>query len=846
MIKGVTKDIKYYVVIGVTILLYSFFYINRTVTDVEGWDSFCIELMRNGKMIYRDFYYYVPPVYLLRYGIVWILFDGSLMAIRVFGILDRIILYCLIFYVLGKFSDKKTAFVVTILGYFFYNSLAFNNYGDYTQYSQIFLMLTAIAFAFAYNVNNINTRKCYMYLCIGGFFSLQCVMCKQSIGLIAVIAFLLYILLYSFVYKAGYKVIYYVTSFLAGVFIGAIPYIVWFGMTGAWNEFISQVFFAGVASKGISVQATSSENSQIIRTFRTLFCTKSITYICGMLATITFSRCYNKYKSKLCRVGMYICGVLLGIYALHNLNTFSFLKKIGILIKNVCVCSEYCLAIVLLLTSVITIWIRKRKLEEHNYYIFAISLIAILASGILYSLKFGQVQAIYSSINLNDYNTNFYEICFWICNVWLLYQLYKKIRNEEVECTAYSWAYIVAADINAFVSLYGGGDGKYATNGSLFTVPFAIYIVIKFLQKNEVLRSNVNFVIYKVIVPTVIGLMAIITMAMRIVVPYSWWGWVEEPITESSNYEINYERYNGILCSKRDKVVIEEVTKLVEKNSDKDDFVLTFPYSKMYNILADRMYTPTFVPVYYFDVCSDEYAVADLEIIKKEMPEIIVWKDLGEECWKQNEISFRGGNESGQRKIKEWFESVKDTEYTLAGKVYNQSVYVLKGKEIKYTFFANEENLQSKLNEVNPPIFGIYKKYKELLGKNGKKISIYEIFVYQILLLGTYMVVVYKAKKMPDIMMMLIIILGCYLEMRYVYWFVLVIPGMLYLLNKKEKFDYAKIIILFICMTAMMTYWNSEIWSYTKYIVSGGIVALGGLIFCQIIWEYIKQLRAAE
>ncbi len=34
MIKGVTKDIKYYVVIGVTILLYSFFYINRTVTDV--------------------------------------------------------------------------------------------------------------------------------------------------------------------------------------------------------------------------------------------------------------------------------------------------------------------------------------------------------------------------------------------------------------------------------------------------------------------------------------------------------------------------------------------------------------------------------------------------------------------------------------------------------------------------------------------------------------------------------------------------------------------------------------------------------------------------------------------
>ena len=61
-------------------------------------------------------------------------------------------------------------------------------------------------------------------------------------------------------------------------------------------------------------------------------------------------------------------------------------------------------------------------------------------------------------------------------------------------------------------------------------------------------------------------------------VPYSWYGWVSEPISDETSYTIDFERYTGLLVSKKTKVTLEEVTKLITLNSSgDDDFIFTFP-----------------------------------------------------------------------------------------------------------------------------------------------------------------------------------------------------------------------------------------------------------------------------
>ena len=167
-------------------------------------------------------------------------------------------------------------------------------------------------------------------------------------------------------------------------------------------------------------------------------------------------------------------------------------------------------------------------------------------------------------------------------------------------------------------------------------------------------------------------------LAQRLVHPYDWWGWTDEPISNETNYEVNVPGLEGFKVSKQSKEVYETVTKLIEENSDENDFVWGFPHIKIFNLLTDRMAQPTFVPVYFFDVCPDNYAIDDLKILKENKPDIVIWCDIGEDGWTTHERVFREGNRSGQRDIREWFEGIRETDYIEIGNIYNLTIYKLK------------------------------------------------------------------------------------------------------------------------------------------------------------------------
>ena len=70
---------------------------------------------------------------------------------------------------------------------------------------------------------------------------------------------------------------------------------------------------------------------------------------------------------------------------------------------------------------------------------------------------------------------------------------------------------------------------------------------------------------------------------------------------------------------------------------------------------------------------------------------------------KKHGRSLRNNIEMGEswnkEKSREWFDSVKNTEYTLVGQVYNESVYVKNdGRKINYTSFVSGENMSYRIS----------------------------------------------------------------------------------------------------------------------------------------------------
>ncbi len=841
--KEIRKNTCYYILIVTVIFCYSFFYFNRTITDIEGWDSFYITLLKQGKMIYKDFYYYLPPLYILRYGLLWEMFNGKVLILRFFGILGISILFVLIFAIFNRFMNVKKSFIATILGYFVYNSLTFNNYGGYTQLSQTFLALVVLCLSNAFSAPASYSKRKYYWICAAGFCIAQVFMSKQSIGAVAIGAFLIAIILYCMIFEIGKEWWKYILGFFAGMIAGFVPYIVWLVITGAWDSFISGVIIGGAAAKGVSLGAAEGGTSQIHRVFLTLFSLRSLVYITVTFLVVKLRDASHKYNNEVISVAYHLGMIGLFVFVADTCQIHLLFRDLIALCKEIVSCNYYIIFLGGILGIILFGYIKGINMRGDRYPFF-ISIIAIISCGVLYSLNIEKVLSIQNSFEMSTYTSNIYEYSFWICNVWLFYQVTKKWRKEEMNRADASWFFIVAADVNAVVSLFGGGDGKYATNGALFTVCFSVYLLLNFIHK--IGNITVERRVYQICVPIIIGVVAISTMSVKVLSPYSFWGWSEEPITDAASYDIEFERYKGLLVSKRDKVTIEQITRLVEQNTNEKDFVFTFPYSKVYNLLSNRTYMPTYVPIYYFDVCPDEFALKDLDIIKEDIPDMIVWKELGEGCWTSNEQGYRGGNISGQRKIREWFESVRDTEYVLIGKVYNQYVYLRKDKPINYQFFDNAVDMTSKETEVKENIYrsNVLSWFCNLFADNEVTQLNVKYFMLVVLLI-LFVMTLLCADNGAEVWLISIILFGFLMKITYVYYLVLVVPLLLYFRNfsKKKYWDNIRIIGIALSVVSLCFFWNKNMWNIMQYVFWLSIVVLLLLEPISFVRKYLPIIK---
>ena len=724
-----TKNL-YTLLLFVSTLCFALLYYNRAATDWEGPDNFCAILMKDGEMIYKDFFYYIPPVYILRCLLTWFLFNGEILPLRFLGIAERVLLFVIIYRILIRWFKPYISYIACLLGFLLYNSLTFNSYGDYTQYAQIFVALSVLCVIYFDEQSEKSEKKACVWLAVASFFLVQSVMSKQSIGAGAIGLMFLGLILYFILRKTGKRTWKYLLAVISGTAVGVLPYVIWLGANGALWDFIDQVFLLSLNSKGLtSTETSTAEVTLLGRVFGAILNMDSLGFDISLSVFMILRlirnridsnrKCFKilKYVSGICAV-VFACRILdIGLVAKNVFSTLVYLGQTHLLI--------YALILALLLAAGGGI----------SYHFFSFSksekertMIAVISVGIFISwiamacIPTEEVQRILDAFSLGTTIPGFYELFFHLGNVVLLVEIIRWIVFKRFRYSAAFLFYVAASDANAVISLIGGGSATFSANGSLFVVPLAICIICSVSFKKVSWKKQAEGTVFGLVVVSVFILSAV-TMGQHLRVPYTWYGWTSEPITDATSYTIDHDRYTGMLVSKKTKMTLEEVTKLITENStDEDDFIFTFPGGKIYNILSGRTNMPTEVVYYMFDVCPDNYAIADSEILKENMPDIIVWKDLGEEVWEEFEANYRNGGELGQREIQKWFESVKDTKYTLVGQIYNESVYVINdGRKINYKSFITEEEMYSNIDEVYENINNsdVFQRISETFGEVG-------------------------------------------------------------------------------------------------------------------------------
>ncbi|OGT10938.1 MAG: hypothetical protein A2X77_02465 [Gammaproteobacteria bacterium GWE2_42_36] len=181
------NDIFPYCMICLVIAGYMLLSFNKYVPAQEGWFDYDCLLMKAGKFPYKDFYLHIPPLFLLLIHTLHKLFGEDLIVLRLYGVVERVVISCLIFYILKKNFKPNAAFIATLLGIFFYSS--FNVDLPYSYYQTAFLISLLTACIFENALNKIN-KVSHGYIAAGIFIAILFFL-KQSTSMVMLITLLL-------------------------------------------------------------------------------------------------------------------------------------------------------------------------------------------------------------------------------------------------------------------------------------------------------------------------------------------------------------------------------------------------------------------------------------------------------------------------------------------------------------------------------------------------------------------------------------------------------------------------------------------------------------------------------
>ena len=640
-------------------------YLFTTIPLTQGWGEHYVDLISSGKMPYKDFYYYLPPLNLIIDTIFWKLSFGHLIIYQIYRLIERLIIISLIYSLLCKVTKPRYACIGTCVGTIMFSSVVWDLVGDYNQTCLLFVtILTTIYFKYIQNFDSTSQKKQNKLLFLGGIVLGLSFLLKQPLFVDECLVFFPLLTIFFIIKKKkGY-----LKSLIISIVGMIIPIVFTSGImlvNGSFSKFISQVYL-GATGKG-------SLYSILMIIFTVCFKYKYI--LISLLFIFYFylknknqnEKSNNQSKSLSITVGLLLLSVILFVFnsqivSLENLiNT-----KIGMFG-----------ILVVAIMAAITFFMKKYTIIEYVIYIcFMLLMMAIII------IKPTSAEFIYnqtSAFNLLD------EICVFAtigCISMIFYCIFKYYKTKNNYYL--KWSIIFAgAFIYEYITAMGSKNNLQSAGTVIEIAALISFILQKFENKNIIIK-NLVFILSLFICVTV--------TSQKITNAYSWWGWNESITDSSKKYSINVPGLEGYRVSYDVKNMYEKMYEVLDKNTNKNSVIYGYPHIKIFNVLLKNTNMNTFVPVPFYDVCSDTYAIKDAKLLEKNNPDIVVWVDMDNSVEIYEQL-FRDGKPLGQRKIMKWFSKAVDNgDYTLIGQYNSIFIYKLNdGSKVKYKYIKDKK-----------------------------------------------------------------------------------------------------------------------------------------------------------
>src|ERR1044072_9191046 len=145
----------------------------------DGWHFFHAQRIVNGEMPYRDFYLFIPPLHPLRIAAEISLFGNYLIVPQIFGLLERIILFIVLFIWLCRFFPVKYSLVGVMTGAVLYLSDYSESLSSLHHEAVFWATLAAFCLSSAFA----NPRRRNLWALASGMFAALAFLGKQTSGI---------------------------------------------------------------------------------------------------------------------------------------------------------------------------------------------------------------------------------------------------------------------------------------------------------------------------------------------------------------------------------------------------------------------------------------------------------------------------------------------------------------------------------------------------------------------------------------------------------------------------------------------------------------------------------------
>ncbi|MCX6008147.1 MAG: hypothetical protein NTZ34_12935 [Chloroflexi bacterium] len=239
------------VIIGV----YNALFFNRYLPFTEGWFSVYAHYILNGAIPYRDFHFFLPPLYPGMMAAFTYIFGAGFLALRVLGIAVTLSITAMLFLLFSRLFPAYIACVVTIVSVIYYQSnVAFFGY-NYISFLHLFALLGTffICKYYDYDDHSLKSGKgriASAFLFCAGLFAALVLLTKQSDGFFVLILSFLAVAISAYAKEGLRKALRSMTIYSVGIFIPMLALFIWLISNGVLLSFWNQVFVGASSSKG--------------------------------------------------------------------------------------------------------------------------------------------------------------------------------------------------------------------------------------------------------------------------------------------------------------------------------------------------------------------------------------------------------------------------------------------------------------------------------------------------------------------------------------------------------------------------------------------------------------------